>query len=40
MYKDQYAKKYALIEIDEQNINNGFEKLAGASQQIDELKSC
>lgn len=38
MYKDEYAKKYALIDIDEQNINNGLEKLAGASQQIEELK--
>ena len=38
MYKDEYAKKYALIDIDEQNINNGLEKLAGASSQIEELK--
>ena len=40
MYKDEYAKKYALIDIEEQNINNGLEKLASASHQIDELNSC
>lgn len=38
MYKQEYAKKYELIDIDERNINNGLEKLAGASAQIEELK--
>lgn len=38
MYKEKYTKKYALIDIDEQNINNGLEKLADAAKQIEELK--
>jgi len=38
MYQDVYVKKYKGIDIEEQNINNGLEKLAEATQGIDELK--
>jgi dynein heavy chain len=38
MYKDVYVKKYKGIDVEEQNINNGLEKLAEATRGIDELK--
>lgn len=38
MYQDVYVKKYKGIDVEEQNINNGLEKLAEATQGIDELK--
>jgi len=38
MYKEIYGAKYKLIDIDEQNINNGLDKLAEATQGIEELK--
>ena len=38
MYKEIYKKKYDLIDIDEQNINQGLHRLAEATQGVDELK--
>ncbi len=38
MYQDVYVKKFKGIDIEEQNINNGLEKLAEATRGIDELK--
>jgi len=38
MYQDVYVKKYKGIDVEEQNINNGLEKLAEATRGIDELK--
>jgi dynein heavy chain len=38
MYKEIYSKKYALIDVDEQNINQGLMRLAEATQGVDELK--
>jgi len=38
MYQDVYVKKYKAIDVEELNINNGLEKLAEATQGIDELK--
>lgn len=38
MYKEIYGAKYKLIDIDEQNINNGLDKLAEATQGVEELK--
>jgi dynein heavy chain, axonemal len=31
MYKELYDQKYKLIDVEEQNINNGLEKLAEAT---------
>ena len=38
MYQDVYVKKFKGIDIEEQNINNGLDKLAEATRGIDELK--
>ena len=38
LYKDVYKKKYDGIDIEEQNIRNGLEKLAEAAQGVEELK--
>jgi len=38
MYKELYGQKYKLIDVEEQNINNGLEKLAEATQGVEELK--
>lgn len=38
MYQDVYVKKFKGIDVEEQNINNGLEKLAEATRGIDELK--
>ena len=38
MYQDVYVKKFNGIDVEEQNINNGLEKLAEATRGIDELK--
>jgi len=38
MYQELYVKKFKGIDIEEQNINNGLEKLAEATRGIDELK--
>jgi dynein heavy chain len=38
MYKELYDQKYKLIDIEEQNINNGLEKLAEATEGVEELK--
>lgn len=38
MYKEIYKKKYDLIDVDEQNINQGLHRLAEATQGVDELK--
>jgi dynein heavy chain len=38
MYKEIYSQKYKLIDVDEQNINSGLERLAEASLGIDQLK--
>lgn len=38
MYQDVYVKKYAGIDVEEQNINNGLDKLAEATRGIDILK--
>jgi dynein heavy chain len=38
MYKEIYQAKYKLIDVDEQNINNGLDKLAEATQGVEELK--
>lgn len=38
MYQDVYVKKFKGIDIEEQNINNGLDKLAEATRGIDKLK--
>jgi len=38
MYKELYKMKYSLIDVDEQNINQGLMRLAEATQGVDELK--
>jgi len=38
MYKELYELKYKLIDVEETNINNGLEKLAEATQGVEELK--
>jgi len=38
LYKDVYRSKYNLIDVDEQNIVKGLDKLADASQRVDALK--
>jgi dynein heavy chain len=38
MYQEIYVKKFKGIDVEEQNINNGLEKLAEATRGIDELK--
>jgi len=38
MYKEVYLRKFKGIDVEEQNINSGLEKLAEATRGIDELK--
>lgn len=38
MYQDVYVKKFRGIDVEEQNINTGLDKLAEATRGIDELK--